>query len=316
MFERFTQQARQVIVLAQEEARALRHDYIGTEHVLLGLVREHGCRTAQALEALGITENRVREDIIRIVGTGKGLPDGAVPFTTRALAALKSADAERLAHGDNEVETGHILLGLLRGEGGIALRVLRDAGLQLERVRDEVIRMGDTPPSQERASPIITPMTVARPGSVVPMLVEVSAEQAGGFAVLRRPLRESDRLPESRWEQFQVVPRARHGLNPALARRVTTPAGEVWVVPGNGYISLDLGGSMTCNRTEDAARQGMVTWTSRRSGQGIVHGLVPDGVDEVTLITANHAYGAVLDGLFSSLRFFGPAGNVELGPFG
>jgi hypothetical protein len=215
---------------------------------------------------------------------------------------------------------------MLRGDGGIALRILRDAGLQRKTVRNEVIRMLDAEPSRPAASPILAPVTVARPKPVGPMLVAVSAEQAESFAVLRRPQRENDRLPEGRWGEFEVGRRARRGLNPALARRVTTPAGEVWVIPGDGYISLDLGGRMTCNPTEHAARQGMVTWTSRRStGQGIVHGLIPDGVEEVTLITAadtssivrvsENVYGAVLDQPFKSLRFSGPTGTVELGPF-
>jgi hypothetical protein len=326
MFERFTQQARQVIVFAQEEARGLRHSYIGTEHELLGLVREREGIAAQVLDGLGISESRVREDITRIVGAGERLPDGQIPFTSRAMAALKSADAERLTLGHDEIETEHILLGLLRGDGGIALRVLADSGLARGRVRAEVLRMLNAHPSRHRALPIITPMTVARPGAVGPKLVEVSAQQAESFAVLRRPQRQSDRLPESRWEAFEVGMRARRGLNPALARRVITPAGDVWVVPGNGHISLAVDGGTTCNRTEHAARRGMVTWTSRRStGQGIVHGLVPDGVEEVTLNTATdtsttirideNVYGAVLDGHFRSLRFSGLAGTVELGPF-
>jgi hypothetical protein len=105
----------------------------------------------------------------------------------------------------------------------------------------------------------------------------------------------------------------RRRLNPALARRAVTQLGDVWVVPGNGYIALDVGG-MGCNRTEVAASRGMVTWTSARGGlQDLVHGLVPDGVEEVTLLAVTNAattvivnenvYAAVLNGRFRAVRF-------------
>ena len=157
-----------------------------------------------------------------------------------------------------------------------------------------------------------------------PKVAVVSAEQAASFAILLRPQVESDRLPESRSEIFDGDLIGRLGLNPALARRATTQVGDVWVVPGSGYIGLYVGG-VGCARTEVAARRGMVTWTSVRSGlQDLVHGLVPDGVEEVTLLAANNAstmvfvnenlYGAVLDGHFTSGRFSGPTGTVEFGP--
>jgi hypothetical protein len=152
----------------------------------------------------------------------------------------------------------------------------------------------------------------------------VSAEQAESFAILRRPQVETDQMPESRWKVFDGGLVGRLGLNPALARRALTPVGDVWVVPGSGYIGLEVGG-MSCERTEAAASRGMVTWTSLNSGvQDLIHGLVPDGVEEVTLLAANHAsttvsvnenvYGAVLDGHFRSGRFSGPTGTVEFGP--
>jgi hypothetical protein len=157
-----------------------------------------------------------------------------------------------------------------------------------------------------------------------PKVAVVSAEQAESFAILRRPQVDSDRLPESRWKVFDGGLIGRCGLNPALARRGVTQVGDVWVVPGSGYIGLDVGG-MGCDRTEVAASRGMVTWTSLRSGfQDLVHGLVPDGVEEVTLLAANTAsttvfvnenvYGAVLDGHFRSGSFSGLTGTVEFGP--
>jgi uncharacterized membrane protein len=154
----------------------------------------------------------------------------------------------------------------------------------------------------------------------------VSAEQAESFAILRRPQIESDRLPKSHGEMFEGGFIGRCGLNPELARRAVTQLGDVWVVPGSGYIALVVGG-MVCNRTEIAARQGMVTWTSDSGArQDLVHGLVPDGVREVSLLAANDAsttvavndnvYGTVLDGHLRSVRFFGPTGTVDLGPWG
>jgi hypothetical protein len=159
-----------------------------------------------------------------------------------------------------------------------------------------------------------------------PKVAVVSAEQAESFAILRRPQTESDRLPESHGETFEGGLIGRCGLNPNLARRAMTQLGEVWVVPGSGYIALLVGG-MVCNRTEVAARQGMVTWTSdSKALQDLVHGLVPDGVREVYLRAANDAsttvavndnvYGTVLDGHLRSVRFVGPAGTVDLGPWG
>jgi hypothetical protein len=329
VFERFSQQARQVIVHAQEEARGLRHNYIGIEHELLGLTREQDGVAARVLDALGVTESRVRQDIIRMVGTGEALSYGQIPFTPRAMALLKDAEVERLALGDDEVETEHILLGLLRGDGGTALRVLRDAGLERETVRNEIFRVLRDQPS--RAASRTRPVLQERrhPAQEVrPRLAAISVEQAESFAILRRRQLESDRLPRSRWQEFDLGAMGHLGLNSALARRAVTPAGDVWVVPGSGYLCLAVAGGMTCNSTDSAARRGMVTWTSRRStGQGIVQGLVPDGVEEITLVTADNAstavqvsenvYGAVLDGYFGSGRFFGPTtGMVELGPYG
>jgi hypothetical protein len=154
-----------------------------------------------------------------------------------------------------------------------------------------------------------------------PKVAVISAEQAESFGILRRPQVASDRLPGSHWEMYDGALIGRHGLNPALARRAVTELGDVWVVPGNGYIALDVGG-IGCNRTEVAATRGMVTWTSARGGlQDLVHGLVPDGVEEVTLLAVNNAsttvivnenvYAAVLNGRFRLVRFFGPTGAVE-----
>ena len=126
MFERFTERARQVVVLAQEEARTLRHDYIGTEHILLGLLREKEGLAAEVLESLDITAERVRAQVVRIVGSGEGVTSGQVPFTPRARKVLELALHEALNLGHDYIGTEHILLGLVAEDEGVAARILLD----------------------------------------------------------------------------------------------------------------------------------------------------------------------------------------------
>ena len=111
MFERFTERARQVVVLAQEEARTLRHNYIGTEHILLGLLREQEGLAARALESLGVTLDYVRGQVTQIVGAGEEVSTGQIPFTPRAKKVLELALREALSFGQNYIGTEHILLG-------------------------------------------------------------------------------------------------------------------------------------------------------------------------------------------------------------
>jgi ATP-dependent Clp protease ATP-binding subunit ClpA len=141
VFERFTERARQVVVLAQEEARspALKHPYIGTEHILLGLLREEQGLAAQVLESLGITVERVREQVVRIVGAGEDLPTGQVPFTPRAKKVLELALREAQSLGHNYIATEHILLGLIRESDGVAARILLDFNTRPGTVRQAVI---------------------------------------------------------------------------------------------------------------------------------------------------------------------------------
>src|SRR5215469_11517582 len=118
MFERFTERARQVVVLAQEEARTLKHNYIGTEHILLGLLREEEGLAARVLESLDITTERVRSQVVRIVGSGEEVTSGQIPFTPRAKKVLELALREALSLGHNYIGTEHILLGLVRENEG------------------------------------------------------------------------------------------------------------------------------------------------------------------------------------------------------
>jgi ATP-dependent Clp protease ATP-binding subunit ClpC len=141
MFERFTEQARQVVVLAQEEARALKHSYIGTEHLLLGLVREDAGDAARVLESLDLTLERVRGQVVRIVGLGEEVNAGQIPFTPRGKKVLELSLREALNLGHEFIGTEHILLGLVRENDGVAARILRDFDADPEKIREEVIRM-------------------------------------------------------------------------------------------------------------------------------------------------------------------------------
>src|SRR5882724_1262790 len=141
MFERFTERARQVVVLAQEEARTLKHNYIGTEHILLGLLREEEGLAARVLESLDITVEEVRAQVARIVGQGDEVTTGQIPFTPRAKKVLELALREALSLGHNYIGTEHILLGLVRENEGVAARILLDFDADSEKIRNEVIRM-------------------------------------------------------------------------------------------------------------------------------------------------------------------------------
>src|SRR2546426_1147648 len=141
LFERFTERARQVVVLAQDEARALKHNYIGTEHILLGLLREEEGLAARVLESLDITVERVRAQVVRIVGSGEEVTSGQIPFTPRAKKVLELALREALSLGHNYIGTEHILLGLVRENEGVAARILLDFDADSEKIRNEVIRM-------------------------------------------------------------------------------------------------------------------------------------------------------------------------------
>jgi ATP-dependent Clp protease ATP-binding subunit ClpA len=141
MFERFTDRARRVVVLAQEEARLLNHNYIGTEHILLGLAHEGQGVAAKALESLGISLEAVRAQVEEIIGQGQSAPTGHIPFTPRAKKVLELSLREAKQLGHNYVGTEHILLGLVREGEGVAAQVLVELGADLSRVRQQVIQV-------------------------------------------------------------------------------------------------------------------------------------------------------------------------------
>ncbi|MDX1468907.1 MAG: ATP-dependent Clp protease ATP-binding subunit [Acidimicrobiia bacterium] len=153
MFERFTDRARRVVVLAQEEARLLNHNYIGTEHILLGLLNEGEGIAAQALESLDIDLASVRDEVVKIIGQGQQSPSGHIPFTPRAKKVLELSLREALQLGHNYIGTEHILLGLIREGEGVAAQVLQQLGAELQKVRQTVIQLLSGPGGGEGPQP-------------------------------------------------------------------------------------------------------------------------------------------------------------------
>ena len=153
MFERFTDRARRVVVMAQEEARALNHNYIGTEHILLGLMNEGHGIAARALEALGVSPDATRQQVKEIIGHGEGTVPGHIPFTPRAKKVLELSLSEARQLGHAYIGTEHILLGLIREGDGVAAQILVEGGVRLDPARTQVIRLlHDSSGGQELAS--------------------------------------------------------------------------------------------------------------------------------------------------------------------
>jgi ATP-dependent Clp protease ATP-binding subunit ClpC len=153
VFERFTDRARRVVVLAQEEARYLNHNYIGTEHILLGLLNEGEGIAAHALESLDIDLAAVRDEVVKIIGQGQQSPPGHIPFTPRAKKVLELSLREALQLGHNYIGTEHILLGLIREGEGVAAQVLQSLGADLQKVRQTVMHLLSGPGASEEQAP-------------------------------------------------------------------------------------------------------------------------------------------------------------------
>jgi ATP-dependent Clp protease ATP-binding subunit ClpC len=152
MFERFTDRARRVVALAQEEAKRLDHNYIGTEHILLGLIRERDGVAAKALESMDISLDVVRQQVEEIIGRGQQPPSGHIPFTPRGKKVLELSLRESQQLGHNYIGTEHILLGLIREGDGVAPQVLVKLGADLNRVRQRVIQLLHGYPAEEPVS--------------------------------------------------------------------------------------------------------------------------------------------------------------------
>jgi len=199
MFERFTDRARRVVVLAQEEARMLNHNYIGTEHILLALIHEGEGVAAKALTALGISLAATRQAVEDIIGRGMQAPSGHIPFTPRSKKVLELSLREALQLGSDYIGTEHILLGLIREGDGVAAQVLVSSGVDLNRARQQVIQVlhGRREPDAP-ASVSAPPLSVSAPppfsASAAPTgddLVGRLASFAARLSTIELRLRES-----------------------------------------------------------------------------------------------------------------------------
>jgi len=162
MFERFTDKSRRAVVLAQEEARQLNHNYIGTEHLLAGLRRENLGVAARALESAGISMDAVRAEIEKLVGRGQLTPSGHIPFTPRAKKCLELSLRESLTLGHNHIGTGHLLLGLIGKDDCVAVQVLGGLGTDLGQLRAQVIRDIEDHPEDQDSFPPLHPVHLRR----------------------------------------------------------------------------------------------------------------------------------------------------------
>jgi len=151
MFERFADSARRVVVLAQEEARRLDHNYIGTEHILLGLIHEGDGVAAKALGSLGVELGAARAMVEEIIGRGEQTPSGDIPFTVRSKKVLELSFRESLELGHDYIGTEHILLGLAREGKGVAARMLKDSRVPLAKVRERVLELARETPAEPPA---------------------------------------------------------------------------------------------------------------------------------------------------------------------
>ena len=265
MFERFTERARQVVVLAQDEARALSHNYIGTEHLLLGLLREDEGLAARVLESLDITIEEVRGQVARIVGMGDEARTGEMPFTPRAKKVLELALREALGLGHNYIGTVHLLLGLVRENGGVAARILLDFGADAETIRNEVIRVLSGPGRTPGSAAEFVPKSPPLPLEVVAEIERVRKEQEEALEQ-----QQFERAAAARHRERQLVNAARHlahaltgesepmlpasaigvAYGPPLRRKHRPPRGRPWLLPlllgwllavATGGVSLFVG---------------------------------------------------------------------------
>jgi ATP-dependent Clp protease ATP-binding subunit ClpC len=186
VFERFTERARQVVVLAQDESRRLGHPYIGTEHILLGLLREEEGIAARVLEQLDVTVEEVRTQVARIVGQGDEVTTGQIPFTPRGKRTLELALREAVSLGHDYIGTEHILLGLVREKEGLAARILLDFDADAEKIRNEIVRKLSGPGQLAQGEPEADAIELTSPPLAPEVLAELGRLAAEKDAALAR----------------------------------------------------------------------------------------------------------------------------------
>ncbi len=234
MFERFTDRARRVVVLAQDEARLLNHNYIGTEHILLGIVSLGEGTAAKTLESLGISIESVREVVQATVGVGKHSQSGHIPFTPRAKKALELSLREALLLGHDYIGTEHILLGLVREGDGVAAQVLVRMGADLNRVREQVIQVLAEYQGQEpevrtvRARPVPASLAAGRQQEILRMLADITAR----LSAVEEHLGIRRRTEGGQAGRSAADPAAAAGSGEAGSGEAETAAGPGEVEPG------------------------------------------------------------------------------------
>ena len=228
MFERFTDRARRVVVLAQEEARLLNHNYIGTEHILLGLIHEGGGVAARGLQGFGIRLDSVRSQVVETIGQGHQSPSGHIPFTPRAKKVLELSLREALQLGHNYIGTEHILLGLIREGDGVVAQVLEKLGADLPKVRHTVIRLLSEGLGDESAT---AAMASSRAEEPYPEGRRVSGSRSGRGSPV-----EFSGVDDSITLQGLRIP-AHHGVTDR-----ERAAGQTFVVDVNAYLDVSAAG--------------------------------------------------------------------------
>jgi GNAT superfamily N-acetyltransferase len=259
MFKRFTDRARRVVVLAQEEARTLNHNYIGTEHILLGLIRESDGVGAKALESLGISLQAVRAQVEELIGRGQHTPSGHIPFTPRSKKVLELSLRESVQLGHDYIGTEHILLGLIREGDGVAAQVLVQLGADPNRVRQQVIQLiSSQPPQSDEAMKVRPREDTDRPAALAYLTRHNHARVARQGELLEpldHPalLAEADGeivgmltyLPDPGWEQCEILTlhatEQWHGVGTALIEAVEQLAAQqgcarLWLITTNDNV--------------------------------------------------------------------------------
>jgi ATP-dependent Clp protease ATP-binding subunit ClpA len=229
LFERFTERAKQVVVFAQDEAQQFKHNYIGTEHLLLGLLRVEDGLAARVLGSLGVTLDEVRAQVARIIGYGEVSPSGQVPFTPRAKKVLELSLREAMALGHNYIGTEHILLGIVRENEGVAAQVLGDFDANAEKIRDRVkgMLLGPRPRDPEKLREQIERVREDKERAIETKQFERAAGLRNAERLLTAELREEPPRP---------IPRPPH-----LSRYSRDPMHYLPLVPGWLLFAVSMG---------------------------------------------------------------------------
>jgi hypothetical protein len=271
MFERFTDRARRVVVLAQQEARLLSHNNIGTEHLLLGILAVGEGTAVHALDEMGITLEIVRRQVVQIVGLGQQehRPSGHIPFTPRAKKVLELSLREALQMGQNYIGTEHILLGLIREGDGVAAHILSDLGGDLSAVRMNVVRLTALAGEDPEAADVEKPTKFAGPPGLLAMLRDISArlERIEEHLGIVRTPRADPGIPTEEAGRAEAGPRAAVGesVGGSRAPSESVDAEGSRSDPATESAGAGAGGSRSEPAAESAEDPGSDTATDSES---------------------------------------------------